>query len=63
MRIRAIMDSLGDQHGTEFVIDRIGNKAFPTNKQFIEAIPGWYNIFLKGGLRKSGGGNGINGIR
>jgi len=61
--LRAIMDSLGDQHGTEFVIDRIGNKAFPTNKQFIEAIPGWYNIFLKGGLRRGGGGNGINGIR
>jgi transcription termination factor Rho len=61
--LRAIMDSLGDQHGTEFVIDRIGNKTFPTNKEFIEAIPGWYNIFLKGGLRKSGGGNGLNGIR
>jgi transcription termination factor Rho len=61
--LRAIMDSLGDQHGTEFVIDRIGNKAFPTNKQFIEAIPGWYNIFLKGGLRRGGGGNGLNGIR
>lgn len=54
--LRAIMDSLGDQHGTEFVIDRIGNKAFLTNQQFIEAIPGWYNIFLKGGLKRNGAG-------
>ncbi|HDS29904.1 MAG TPA: transcription termination factor Rho [Firmicutes bacterium] len=60
--LRAIMDSLGDQHGAEFVIDRISNKAFPTNKQFIEAIPGWYNIFLKGGLRKNGP-SALNGIR
>jgi len=52
--LRAIIDSLGDEHGAEFVIDRVGNKAFPTNKQFIEAIPGWYNIFLKGDLRRSG---------
>jgi len=60
--LRAIIDSLGDQHGTEFVIDRISNKAFPTNKQFIEAIPGWYNIFLKGDLRRNGA-NSLNGIR
>jgi transcription termination factor Rho len=60
--LRAIMDSLGDQHGAEFVIDRIANKAFPTNKQFIEAIPGWYNIFLKGDLRKNGAAA-LNGIR
>ncbi len=60
--LRAIIDSLGDQHGTEFVIDRISNKAFPTNKQFIEAIPGWYNIFLKGDLRRNGISN-PNGIR
>ncbi|MCX6645227.1 MAG: transcription termination factor Rho [bacterium] len=56
--LRAIINSLGDQHGTEFVIDRIGNKAFPTNKQFIEAIPGWYNIFLKGDLRRTNGNSG-----
>jgi transcription termination factor Rho len=61
--LRAIIDSLGDQHGTEFVIDRIGNKAFPSNAQFIEAIPGWYNIFLKGDLRRNGGGGVIKGIR
>ena len=62
--LRAIMDSLGDQHGTEFVIDRIGNKMFPTNKEFIKAIPGWYNIFLKGDLRRNGGGGQqMNGIR
>ncbi len=61
--LRAIIDSLGDQHGTEFVIDRIGNKAFPSNAQFIEAIPGWYNIFLKGDLRRNGGGGIIKGIR
>ncbi len=60
--LRAIMDSLGDQHGAEFVIDRIGNKAFPTNKQFIEAVPGWYNIFLKGDLRRNGAKT-LNGIR
>ncbi|HEX9745832.1 MAG TPA: transcription termination factor Rho [bacterium] len=60
--LRAIMDSLGDQHGTEFVIDRISNKAFPQNRQFIEAIPGWYNIFLKGGLKKNGAGT-HNGFR
>jgi len=52
--LRAIINSLGDDHGTEFVIDRISNKAFPTNKQFIEAIPGWYNIFLKGDMRRNG---------
>ena len=60
--LRAIIDSLGDQHGTEFVIDRIGNKAFLTNQQFIEAIPGWYNIFLKGDLRRNGA-SALNGIR
>jgi transcription termination factor Rho len=60
--LRAIMDSLGDQHGAEFVIDRISNKAFPTNKLFIDAIPGWYNIFLKGGLRR-GNGDTLNGMR
>jgi len=60
--LRAIIDSLGDQHGTEFVIDRIGNKAFLTNDQFIEAIPGWYNIFLKGDLRRNGA-SALNGIR
>jgi len=60
--LRAIIDSLGDSHGAEFVIDRINNKAFPTNTQFIEAIPGWYNIFLKGDLRRNGGG-GPSGIR
>jgi len=61
--LRAIIDSLGDSHGAEFVIDRISNKAFPTNQQFIEAIPGWYNIFLKGDLRRNGGGGGPSGIR
>ncbi len=61
--LRAIIDSLGDSHGAEFVIDRISNKAFPTNMQFIEAIPGWYNIFLKGDLRRNGGGGGRNGMR
>ncbi len=60
--LRAIIDSLGDDHGTEFVIDRIGNKAFPTNAQFIQAIPGWYNIFLKGDLRRNGVQK-LNGIR
>ena len=63
--LRAIIDSLGDQHGAEFVIDRISNKAFLTNSQFIHAIPGWYNIFLKGDLRRNGtqAGGGPNGIR
>ncbi len=61
--LRAIIDSLGDEHGAEFVIDRVANKAFPTNKQFIEAIPGWYNIFLKGDLRRNGGAKIMNGIR
>ncbi len=60
--LRAIMESLGDQHGAEFVIDRISNKAFLTNEQFIEAIPGWYNIFLKGDLRRNGAQR-MNGIR
>jgi len=60
--LRAIIDSLGDEHGAEFVIDRVSNKAFPTNKQFMEAIPGWYNIFLKGDLRRNGAAS-LNGIR
>jgi transcription termination factor Rho len=56
--LRRIIDSLGDQRGTEFVIDRLSNKTFSTNKRFIEAIPNWYNIFMKGDLDKtSNGGN------
>jgi len=53
--LRRIIDSLGDQRGTEFVIDRLSNKTFSTNKRFIEAIPNWYNIFMKGDLDKPNG--------
>ena len=55
--LRRIIDSLGDQRGTEFVIDRLSNKTFSTNKRFIEAIPNWYNIFMKGDLDKPNGPN------
>ena len=53
--LRRIIDSLGDQRGTEFVIDRLSNKTFSTNKRFIDAIPNWYNIFMKGDLDRSNG--------
>jgi transcription termination factor Rho len=56
--LRRIIDSLGDQRGTEFVIDRLSNKTFSTNKRFIEAIPNWYNIFMKGDLERAGGNGG-----
>lgn len=53
--LRRIIDSLGEQRGTEFVIDRMANKTFSTNKRFIEAIPNWYNIFMKGDLDRTNG--------
>jgi transcription termination factor Rho len=55
--LRRIIDSLGEQRGTEFVIDRLANQTFSTNKRFIEAIPNWYNIFMKGDLDRHNGGN------
>ncbi|MCD6217170.1 transcription termination factor Rho [bacterium] len=57
--LRRIIDSLGDQRGTEFVIDRLSNKTFSTNKRFIEAIPNWYNIFMKGDLDRPNGHSGM----
>lgn len=52
--LRVILDSWGKERGTEFVIDRISNKAFPNNKLFVEAIPGWYSIFMKNGQSGNG---------
>jgi len=52
--LRVILDAWGKDRGTEFVIDRISNKAFPTNKAFVEAIPGWYSIFMKNGQSGNG---------
>ncbi len=52
--LRVILDAWGKDRGTEFVIDRISNKAFPTNKAFVEAIPGWYSIFMKNGQTGNG---------
>ncbi len=57
--LRRIIDSLGDQRGTEFVLDRLSNKTFSTNKRFIEAIPNWYNIFMKGDLDRPNGHSGM----
>ncbi|HYE77755.1 MAG TPA: transcription termination factor Rho, partial [bacterium] len=55
--LRRLIDALGEQRGTEFVIDRLANaKVFPTNEKFIEAIPQWYMTFMK-----DGGGDGSHG--
>jgi transcription termination factor Rho len=52
--LRVILDAWGKDRGTEFVIDRISNKAFPTNKLFVDAVPGWYSIFMKNGQSGNG---------
>jgi len=52
--LRVILDAWGKDRGTEFVIDRISNKAFPNNKLFVDAIPGWYSIFMKNGQSGNG---------
>jgi len=57
--LRRLIDALGEQRGTEFVIDRLSNsKVFPTNDKFIEAIPQWYAT-----LMKDAGGGGMGGPR
>jgi len=58
--LRRLIDALGEQRGTEFVIDRLSNsKVFPTNDKFIEAIPQWYATLMK----DSGGAGGMGGPR
>jgi transcription termination factor Rho len=52
--LRVILDAWGKDRGTEFVIDRISNKAFPNNKLFVDAVPGWYSIFMKNGQSGNG---------
>ena len=57
--LRRIIENFGETKGMEFVIDRMKNKAFKSNRDFIMAIPNWYKIIKTEGIPGHHGGGGF----